>query len=379
MPLPLSPYSRKGGDMNSSSDSKLKIDFRTFFILMLIGAFPMLLGTWLLFNSYRDSYQELAGLHMGDMAETGFSMVNSYLQDQIIAAAGLTEIPSLRDEVMRGNQDLKKNLEEVRKSIPKMGAAWPKLDRESPQVKSIVDNPGSRFLRRYTQVNKSYREIVVTDFLGRLVATSNRSVPYYCAQTDWWKETYGDGQRGSVYIGDVHYGAGEHSYVMDLAQPFVESESGVIGVIKVILDTQDIKNLLGSIQAGSEASTSLIHAKGDVISAPGYSTLQQITYPATLEILNAREKDKRFFISTALPGTIVGLTQRSFPQMYPHLNWIVFSTAKTRDMLGPLPELRMYFMALLVGVFVLVLIATIMLSRVESKPVIEEDPHLERL
>lgn len=65
--------------------------------------------------------------------------------------------------------------------------------------------------------------------------------------------------------------------------------------------------------------------------------------------------------------------------MYPHLNWIVFSTARTRDILGPLPELRIYFMALLVGGFLLVLIATMMLSRVESKPIIEEDPHLERL
>ncbi|HYK89098.1 MAG TPA: cache domain-containing protein [Acidobacteriota bacterium] len=360
-------------------ESKLRIDFRTFFILMLVGAIPMVVGTWWLFNSYQDAYQELAGLHLSDTAETAFSMVSSYLQDQIIAVAGLTEIPSLRDQVTIGNQDLKRNLDEVRKSIPRIGAAWPKLDRESPEVKAILENAGSKFLRRYTQVNKSYREIVVTDFLGRLVATSSRSVPYYRAQDEWWKETYGDGQRGSVYIGDVHYDAGAHSYLMDLAQPFVETDGGVIGVIKVVLDTQDINSLLGSIQGGSDTSISLIHAKGDVISAPGYSVLQQTTYPATLEILNSREKNRRFFISTALPGSIVGLTQRSFPQMYPHLNWIVFSTAKTKDLLGPLPELRMYLLALLLSVFLLVLIATIMLSRVESKPVIEEDPHLERL
>lgn len=364
---------------NSNTNSKLKIDFRTFFILMLIAAIPMLVGTWWLFNSYRDPYLEMAGLHLGDTAETAFSMVNSYIQDQIIAVAGLTEIPSLRDEVARGNQDLKKNLDEVRKSIPQMNAAWPKLNREAPMVKAILDNAGSKFLRRYTQVNKNYREIIITDFLGRLVATSARNVGYYRALDDWWKETYGDGQRGAVYIGDVHYDAGTHSYLMDLAQPFVEPDSGVIGVIKVVIDTQGINSLLGSIQAGSGASVSLIHAKGDVISAPGYSVLQQTTFPATLEILNAREKNKRFFLSDDVSGTLFGLTQRSFPQLYPHLNWIVFSTAKAKDMLGPLPELRLYLVALLGGIFVAVLIATIMLSRVESKPVIEEDMHLERL
>ena len=356
--------------------TKLKIDFRTFSILMLIAAIPMLVGTWWLFNSYRDSYLDLSGLHLGDTAETGFSMVNSYFQNQIITVAGLTESPSLRDEVVRGNQDLKKNLEEVRKAIPKMDAAWPKLDRESPTVKAILDNAGSKFLRRYTEINKNYREIIVTDFLGRLVATSTRNVRHYRALDDWWKETYGDGQRGAVYIGDVHYDATAHSHLMDLAQPFMEPDGGVIGVIKVVLDTQVINSLLGSIQAGSGINVSLIHAKGDVISAPGYSVLQQTTFPATLEILNAREKSRTFFVSTIMPGTLFGLTQRSFLQLYPHLNWIVFSTAKTKDMLGPLPELRLYFMALLVGVFLAVLIATIMLSRVESKPIIEEDLHL---
>jgi hypothetical protein len=364
---------------NPNTNSKLKIDFRTFFILMLVAAIPMLVGTWWLFNSYRDSYLELSGLQLSDTAETAFSMVNSYIQDQIIAIAGLIEIPCLRDEVVKGNQDLKKNLDEVRKSIPQMNAAWPKLDREAPMIRSILDNPGSKFLRRYTQVNKNYREIIVTDFLGRLVATSARNVGYYRALDDWWKETYADGQRGAVYIGDVHYDAGTHSYLMDLAQPFVEPEGGVTGVIKVVIDTQGINSLLGSIQAGSGANVSLIHAKGDVIAAPGYSVLRQNTFPATLEILNAREKNRRFFVSNGIPGTLFGLTERSFPQLYPHLNWIAFSTAKTKDILGPLPELRLYFMALLVGIFVAVLIATIMLSRVESKPVIEEDPHLERL
>ncbi len=364
---------------NPSQNGNLKIDFRTFFILMLIGAIPMLVGTWWLFNGFRDSYQELAGLRLSDTAETGFGMVNSYLQDQIIAIAGLTEIPSLRDEIARGNQDLKKNLDEVRKSIPKLEAEWPKMERESPLVKQIVDNPGSRFLRRYAQVDKNYREIIVTDFLGRLVATTGRNVGYYRALQDWWKETYGDGQRGTVYIGDVYYDAGSHSYLMDIAQPFIDPDNGVIGIIKVVLDTQGINGLLGSLQGASGTSTSLIHAKGDVISAPGYSILQQTAYPATLEILNAREKNRKYFVSSSLPGTLIGMSGRSFPQLYPHLNWIVFSTARTRDVLGPLSEFRLYFVALLVGVFVLVLTATIMLSRVESRPVIEEDPHLERL
>ena len=73
------------------------------------------------------------------------------------------------------------------------------------------------------------------------------------------------------------------------------------------------------------------------------------------------------------------MTQRSFTELYPHLNWIVFASGKVADIKGPLPQLRKYFIAIVIGMFLMVWIATLMLSRVESKPVLEEDPHLERL
>jgi hypothetical protein len=52
---------------------------------------------------------------------------------------------------------------------------------------------------------------------------------------------------------------------------------------------------------------------------------------------------------------------------------------KVTEIKGPLPLLRMYFMGFVVGTFLLALIATLMLSRVESKPILDQDPHLERL
>ena len=301
------------------------------------------------------------------------------MQNQIIFIAGLTESPALRGAITVGNQDLRRNLEEVRKSIPKMADEWPTLGREAPQVKAVLDNPASQFLRRYSAVNPSYREILITDFFGRVVAATAKNPEYYYAHTDWWKETYGDGQRGSVYIGDVRFDPVAKSYLMDVAQPFVEREQGVIGAIKVVLDMQGIHSVVGSIQAGPGRSVVLIHAKGDVISAPGYSSLQQTTYPATLDILNAREKEKTYFLSSNPVPSMYGMTHRSFTQLYPRLNWIVSSTGKVADIKGPLPQLRKYFIGLVIGTFLMVWIATLMLSRVESKPVLEEDPHLERL
>ncbi len=365
--------------MNNGTDKpKVRIDFRTFFILTLVALIPMLVGTWWLFSSFEDAYLERVGTSLSEIADTAFRSVNGYLQNQIIATAALAEVPTLEDAVARANMDLTGNLEDVRKAIPRTEAAWGSMDRRAPKMRAVLDNPASEFLRRYIAVNKYYREIIVTDFFGRLVAGTEKPSKYYYALEEWWRETYGDGSRGAVFVGNVRYDANTRSYLLDMAQPFVSGGS-VTGVLKVVLDTQPIHSLVGSIQSGHGSDVALIHARGDIISAPGYSSLEVRTYPATLDILNARDREKRYFVSTEDPRAVYGLSQRGFAEVYPHLNWLIVASGKVSDLVGPLPQLRKYLIALFLGIILLAVVATLMLSRVESRPVIEEDPHLERL
>jgi len=363
----------------SDNNKTFQIDFRNLSILMLIAAIPMLIGTWWLFSSFEQESLASAGERLGDTAETAFAAVNSHLENQIFAIAGLTEVAALRDAVSRGNQDLHKNLVEVRKSIPKMVTLWAKLSREAPQVQEITDNAASRYLRRYAGVNRNYRQVIVTDYLGRLVASTNRSVPYYYALDDWWKQTYADGIKGAIFIGNVHYDADSRSFLMDIALPILDPNSGVTGIIKGVLDTRGIYELLGSVRAGAGTAVFLTLEKGDVITGPGYSNQRQITFPGAQEILLAREKGKRYVMPAGTPQILYGLTQKGFPQIYPYLNWDVVSRAEAKDLLGPLPRLRLYCMALIAGAILAAVVAALMLSSVESRPVIEEDPHLERI
>src|SRR6266542_4273488 len=269
-----------GGAMTGTENkAKFRVDFKVLSILLLLATVPLLLGSWWLFKGYESAYVEMAGNNLSESADTALAYINSYLQNQIIVVAGLTEVPVVREAVKKGNLDLGKNLEEVRKAIPAMENRWPKLERNSPGLKAILDNEASQFLRRYGATEKSFREIMVTDYLGRPVAATGKTTDYYQADEDWWKESYGDGRRGSVYVGDVSYDASARVYSIELAQPLVEHGGGVIGVIKVILDAQDIHSLIGSIRVGPTTSAALIHAKGTVISAPGYSILDQATYP----------------------------------------------------------------------------------------------------
>jgi len=362
----------------SNECKRFKFDFRILSILLLIAAIPVLVGMWWIFASFEQTYLESAGNRLGDTAETAFVAVNSHLEGQIMAIAGLVEVAPLRDAVNIANQDLNKNLEEVRKSIPRMVSLWAKLDRNSPEIKAILDNAASQYLRRYAGLNRYCHQIIVTDYLGRLVASTNRSVPYYYALEKWWQETFADGVKGAIYIGNVRYDADARSFYMDVAMPLVDSNEGVTGVIKGLMDTRGIEDLLGSIRAGSGTGAFLTLEKGDIISAPGDAE-RQLSFPGAQEITTARDRGKRFLVSAENPQIVYGLTQKAFAHIYPYLSWDIMSMAEADALIGPLTRLRTYCMVLLVSTILACVIAAFMLSNVESKPIIEEDPHLQEI
>ena len=362
-----------------TSTNKLQFDFRMLFVLLLLATVPLLIGTWWLFQSYESSYLDLAGDHLGNSAEMAFQSINIFLQSQIIEIAGLTEVPILIATIEKSNWDLAGDLELIRKRIPEIESKWSRSDARSGLIEGILDNSAAQFLRRYTATNRSYQEIMVTDFLGRLVAASGKTTDYYQADEDWWKATYGDGRNGSVFVGDVTFDASTKTHVIHIAQPFIQPESGIIGIIKVAVDVQALHSVISSTHGGRSANAILLRTNGEVISAPGFSLTSQSVHPATQDILAARENGKRHLLSGEEEVAIYGLPERSLSELYPHLTWVIATTGSVADILGPLPELWRYFLYLGVGILVLTLFTGLLLARMKSRPVITEDPHLERL
>jgi hypothetical protein len=358
---------------------KFAFDLRVFAILMILAIGPLSAANWWLLRSHQNIDLETSGMNLAEAAEMGLISVNSYLQQQIRVVAGLTQVPVLRDAIHRGNRDLGRDLEQIRKRIPEFESRWRQLDLKSTELRAILDNPASDFLRRFNAANKSYHEILITDFLGRLVATTGKTTQYYLANEYWWKETYGDGRSGSVYVGDAAYDKSAESYSLEMAEPFFEGD-GVIGVVRVVLDVHEIDSVIGSIYGGSPSfRAALIQAKGRVVSAPGYTTLSPKTFPDTLDILKARENGKRFFIGSEEPNRIYGLPRQNFKDLYLHLNWILVVSAPVREVIGPLTLLQRHLIIVTAGIMLVTVLAILALSRLKSKPILDEDPHLEKL
>ena len=357
---------------------KYHIDFRMLSILLMIAMVPLLLGTWWLIKSYEEIYLEGQGKNLSEAAEMTFTYLNTYLGDRIIEVAGLTEVPVLRDAIAKGNLDLQGNLSQVRQGLIATEKRWKGLLYNAPELRTIMDNPASDFLWQYSAMRTSYREIMVTDFLGRTVAATARPASYYHANEDWWKEAYAD-NRGAVYIGEVRYQESAKAYCYDMAQPFVDRKRGVTGIIRVRIDAQDINALLGSLSSSYGATAALLHTSGSVISALGYSTMDKRPFPHADAILDAQSKAKRYIITQTEPSNIYGLASRNFLDTYPHLKWVLTIMNPVRNVTSPLASLWRNVLVLVLAVVVISFVVALWLSRVEFKPVVEEDAHLERL
>lgn len=358
---------------------QFQIDYRVLSILLLVALIPLGLGVSWLCKSYERSIIEMTGNQLGDVSDAASYSVNAYLQQQILRTASLAQVPELRNAVIRSNEELRGDFETMRRKMPEREKEWGSLDSRSSAVTSILDNPTARFLQRYSTVNHGIREILVTDLLGRTVAATAKTEKFYHANSDWWKECYGDGLLGASYVGDARPDWQRQFYAFDLAQPLVDEENGVFGTIRVTVDLQGIHALLVGIKVGPATKVALIRARGDVISAEGYRTSDEIVFPGTLDILTARERGRRYFISQELGPAVYGLSQTNLRSTYPNLNWILTARQEVKEALGPWPDFRFYFLALLAATPVPAILAVVMLGRMMTGPSLAEDPHLDRL
>lgn len=359
----------------AKTDRRFAVDFRMMSVLLLIAMIPFLLGAWWLVSGYRASYLESHGISLSEEAAVAFDYVNNHLQNQIIEIAGITEVPTLRAAIEKNNQELKTSLNEAIKKTSAIEARWKSMDLNSPELRAVLDNPAADFLRRYMAVRSSYREIIVTDMVGRTVAATGKTSDFRHAHDLWWKEAYAGGQKGGVYIGDVHYHDSAKAYCMDIAQPFVDAQGSVMGVIMVGISADEIHSLIGSLQAGFRGTAALIRPDGSVIAAPDFSHLDTQPFPHMQDIRQAREWNRGYVITQGNPRNIVGMNSRSFMEISPHLNWILTISSPVDTVVGPLTHLLRNLVVLMLAMLLLAMLAAFWLSRTETRRILQEDAH----
>jgi hypothetical protein len=254
---------------------------------------------------------------------------------------------------------------------------WPVLTLENSRLlASILGNDASLFLREYNRVVATFRELLVTDRYGRLVAASGKTGDYFQADETWWRRAYLEGE-GQRYISDIVFDESARIHCIELAQPIRDESTGhVLGIVKAIVDSDVIFDLLERPRFGESAVAVALRRDGTIVTDPGGTE----TYPFTGDVFSQIELNRR---SVALPDddpvVFVGLPQFGIDGRIPGLEWYVVIQSPYDDVFAPFGSMRSLFMYIVGFGVALIIILSVVFTWVLSKPVIETDPHLEHV
>ena len=148
-------------------------------LLLLIGPGLALAGLMAAIAAFSTSLHDSDLEHRRVTTDLVGSSLEKYLTRSLGAAAGLAQVPWLVSQVEElGSRPYRP--EEVRL----VDEAWRKNEIVEP---GILSNALSMFLQSLTGAPESpYRECLIADVRGRLIAASNRTEDYDQADDSWW-------------------------------------------------------------------------------------------------------------------------------------------------------------------------------------------------
>ncbi len=362
--------------MDKPKSSPFSIQPHILILFLLLGIPPLVVGHILLVNRAEDRFREVVGRYFGH--EAGGLQLNlvSYiekLQARVGNLTALEEVQAVVREAYNRQPDEKGFADEIKQ----IEQAWPAMNRSNSKLlDQILSNPASRFLNDFNRTSATFRELLVADRFGRLVAASGKTTDYFQADETWWRVAFLEGT-GQQYVSDVQYDDSAGVYSIQLAEPIRDESTGtVLGIIKGVVDSHEMFGMLDNLKFGSDATAILLRPNGTMATSPGSDDI----YPYTSEVNSAIERGRRWLeVPEVNPRFFVGLPEFTIKSKLPTLDWVVAVESPYADVFAPFRNLRSWFVYFAVLSIALVILLAVIFTWILSRPIIETDPHLEQV
>lgn len=177
----------------------------------------------------RESFGQL----LGRVAEQTAAAADTYVFRHLVEVSTLAKVPTLRAESSTASSDT-----EDADAVWDIDRRWGRLVGLPIEVNGLLDNQASRFLREAVRDDPVYRELLLSDRHGRLVAASGMTSDYYQGDEKWWSDV---AVGGRVSIGDVAWDESANVFALEVAVP-VNGESGnLVGDAAQFVDVTDMQ------------------------------------------------------------------------------------------------------------------------------------------
>ncbi len=326
-----------------------RINFRVFTVF-LIAALPVLaVGVMLVLGSGQSRLRSSYGRHLAEVADRTAAAVDSYVFRRIIDVSILARVPDVQRLAAAESQRVL-DVEAVRT-----------LDRQWTTesvlpvalATAVMTNPTANFLASIVERDPVYREIMLTDRFGRLIAASNRTSDFYQGDEAWWREVV-DGGRASM--SDVLFDDSAKTYALDIAVPVTELGGGnLIGVLKASADVREMLAVVAGVQLGATGHAVLVRENGSIVF--GQMPVVQNARFFAADLLRERLQATRQ--GTLLPMSsfsardtegnvqLIGIAPSQLGRSYPALSWVVAVYQSAEELFAPVQNQFLYLLLVL--------------------------------
>jgi hypothetical protein len=365
------------------------INVRVFTVLVFVSLPLYALAAVMVLGTGQAQLRDAFGLQLTDTAQQAAATVDSYVFRRIIDVSILARVPDVQSAAAAGSRT---PLDVAR--AREIDTLWVAQPGETAARLGLLETPASQFLRDIVSNDQAYREIVVTDRGGRVVAASNATSDYIQSDETWWKEAFSDGTRGRVSVSDVLWDESAKSHAIEITVPVTERPGErLVGVLKVVADARELLAVAGGVRSSTSGEVFLIREDGSIVFSQRGVGGQAMFFAADLfreRMKSFRAGDPQFRIDFSARDQngrsyLVGIAPSQLGSSYPHLAWMLAVTQAEDELFAP-ARAQMWRM---LGVFGLIAAAVLAIAvwfslRLAAPPVgkdthITEHPEVPRI
>lgn len=349
--------------------------------LFLFIAIPFtLVGALFILGSVRTEINQTIGKHLAEVAVDTASHMDSFILHNITSVSVLAATPELIRAATAANRQYSNDLTLVERLLREKDRDWQDAKGKNALAGEIVGRPVSSFLRRVASVSPAYREIFLTDRYGAVVAATNPTTDYFQADEAWWQQAFAEGESGAIFLGNVRFDPSAGTYALEVAVPVRgpegETPTEVVGLLKTLVDADDLASVLGSVRMGQSGRAVLVDASdGAVITGEDPGEAPRRSYLGLVQLQEAMAQGRSSFVSRGADGQVwlSGFSRMPEPSPSPELDWYVVVEQLREEAQAPIQTATRHLLTFFGGMVLTVVLFSLYLHFKLVRPIRQVD------
>jgi hypothetical protein len=349
-----------------------RLNSRVVTVILLVAIPVLIIGSAVVIGIGQNRLRQAESARLGQIAEYTAAAVDAYVYRRILDAAILGRVPEVRQAAAAGSTVAAARVAEIEQE-------WQK-DRDAAMARlGLMDTPASRFLADLIKHDSVYREVLVTDRSGRLVAASNPTSDFDQSDEAWWVDAFDEG-RGRISVTDVRRDESAHVYAFDIAVPVLRpNDNGLAGVMKIVADSREMLAGVAGLELGASSQAMLVRGDGSIVfSRRPYTEGDRFFAASLLQTRLNEAASRKEAIGTltfeAQAGDdeerLVAIAPSQLARSYPELGWFMAVSMDAVELNAPFRSLVSYLVLVMALTALAVLAIALWLSlRLASPPI----------